>query len=89
MRLDCFFYLFEGCSQASNNLIPNGDNGDAKECMMMDISFKTANLVSTHNHTDEAGHLGKFSAFLKKWRSLGKNAHGMLEGGLRCEWLRF
>jgi len=57
--------------------------------MLMDTSFKTANLVSVHIHTGEAGHLGKFSAFVKKWQSLGKNAHGMLGGGLRCEWLRF
>jgi hypothetical protein len=57
--------------------------------MLMDISFKTTNPVSAHNHTDEAGHLGKFSSFLKKRRSSGENAQGMLEARLRCEWLRF
>jgi hypothetical protein len=56
--------------------------------MEMDISPKTGNLVSAHNYSDEASHLGKFSSFLKKWRSSGKNTHVMFEGGLRCEWLR-
>ena len=52
------------------------------------MPLKIANLVSAHNPTDEAGHLGKFSSFVKKWQQLGKHAHGMLEARLRCEWLR-
>jgi hypothetical protein len=28
-----------------------------------------------------------FSSFLKKWRSSGKNAHGILGAGVRCEWV--
>ena len=53
------------------------------------MSFKTTHLGSVCNQTDEAGPLGKFSSFLKNWRKSGEPAHGMLEGGLRCEWLRF